>query len=215
MLWSMAYLTLFASILVSAPALGIETQSCTHKNTILYETAERTFCSEYKNGYVENGPIPSNRPIGHHVNQWIEFHGDEIKSCTDIEYFCIEQNQNIIAIPRGDITISTKYIIKGTIFTVRECLRSVGDRCQIAIIQGDCNYVRLAEGLRECAVLPGGRSESTQEGPVYYYIFNEDYGITAFGSGGGEDLTSNEKMAVRARTYVLQGKVGLFGPCDG
>lgn len=103
------------------------------------------------------------------------------------------------------------YVVAGTVFTIKQCILGVEDDCQVALIEGDCQFVRTVEGAEPaCQVYAQGRSGSPQKGQIRYFIYNEDFGVTAFGIAS-DTLTSKDAMVRAARDYALQGEIGLLG----
>jgi hypothetical protein len=80
----------------------------------------------------------------------------------------------VFAIPRTALFTTMTYVIEGTQFAVQECLHPEGSVCQVALIQGDCQFVRNAE---TCDTYMGGRRMSPRQGPVTYFIYNQSYGV--------------------------------------
>ncbi len=201
----------YLSIVTISAACASDVTERPFGGSFLYENAERTALFAYRNGYLEVGAILPNKPLGDQKSEFTEFLGSPTRDCSDAHYRCVAADQNVLAIPRKQLSLAMTYTVVGTIFTVEECIRGVGNKCQVALIKGDCQFVQLAENLRECAPYPDGRAKSPQQGGVYYFIYNEDYGITSLGIVDDEVHSKSEMMAV-AKTYVLQGNVGLLAP---
>jgi hypothetical protein len=97
----------------------------------------------------------------------------------------------------------------GVIFYVEECLRGDARRCQVALISGKCGH---APSLREMRCLPtprGGVGSQAVYDYVIYFLYNEDFGITAFGATDHLVATKAGRLAI-ATQMVLVSPVGLL-----
>jgi hypothetical protein len=199
------------AIAVSGSSYASNVPKTSIEGSFIYSDAERMNLFSFEDGHTIVGPISPKTPIGDQKGQFVEFLGAETNDCSDDRFKCVAADQNILAIPRKNLSDGMEYTVNGTIFTVKECLRSAEKLCQVALIEGDCQLVRLAEGLRECATYPGGRKKSPQQGAVHYFIYNEDYGVTAFGLED-DKIEKISEMRMSAQNYILQGNIGLLGP---
>lgn len=175
--------------------------------SFLYENAERTYFFAVRNGHSQAGFIASKHASGTESNSQVDSAvGAYAYDCSDLNYRCFKTSRNVLAVPRKRLSINATYEIAGTVFTVIDCLRKVADVCQVALIRSDCQQIKDAE---TCALYPGGRDKAPNPGPLTYFVYNEDFGVTSLGF-------PNEKpkdecwIAKLARDYELRGDVGLL-----
>ncbi len=176
------------------------------RGSFRFENAERThFFTFYEDGHAEVGPIMPKKRLGPQNDLFAdEVLGGNVYDCSNARYRCMTTSRIVFAVPRKQLTPTSTYTLEGTVFTVHECLRGVGKVCQVALIQADCQWINEK---RTCSTFPGGRSKSPDTGPLVYFIYNEDCGITSWGSAYTENA---DKTLVwkYAREYILQGDVG-------
>jgi hypothetical protein len=130
------------------------------------------------------------------------------RDCSDANYRCMKTSTEVLAVPRGPLSPDSSYAVAGTQFAVKECLRGLKNVCQVALIRADCPSIEILSATEiACEIYPGGRDKAP--GPITYFIYNEDYGVTSIGfpSAEGRSDIEIEKLA---RTYVLQGDAGLL-----
>ena len=61
----------------------------------------------------------------------------------------------------------------------------------------------------KCEPKAGGRANSNDSGPVVYFIYNEDFGVTAYGVANQPVSTKDERLSV-ASQMILEGQRGLL-----
>jgi len=179
------------------------------QGTFRYLNAERTTFFVVSGGYSRVGPILPKRPSREVTNIFSdEILGTFADDCSNSDYHCVRTGHYVFSVPEKGLEPYLKYTFGGTNFAVLSCIRNSGSRCQVAVIEADCQQVALPEG---CKTVPGGRARAPNPGPIAYLIFNEDFGITSFGFA--EEATSNHTLIERiSREYSLQGDVGLLKP---
>ncbi len=136
--------------------------------------------------------------------------------CSDREFACFRMSNVVFAVPRTGLLRSSAYTFNGVAFKVAKCYRQVSGKCALALIESNCMWVKAPP---RCSPFPRGRDESPRPGPVAYYIYDNEHGVTEFGLGG--DTAPNIESAERvARMNLLQGDRGLllsavYSPSDG
>lgn len=173
---------------------------------VTYEDAERTAYFVFSDGVGEHGEIQPLKPTDEQSRQFTESLGSVIYDCSNDEYRCLRTWFRIFAVPRKGLANGAVHIVSGVKLKIEECLRESDKVCQVALVRSDCE---LMIGVDECGSYPRGRAESPRPGPVTYFIYNEDYGVTAFGTAG-EPATSAEQRLRVATQYILQGRAGLL-----
>jgi hypothetical protein len=174
--------------------------------SIKYEDAERTAYYSFHAGVAEHGDIPPAKPTAQQLREFSESLGYPIHDCSNEEYQCLRTWFRVVAVPRKPLAIGAAFTLDGVKLRIEECLRHSEDRCQVALISADCE---LMVGSDACEVYPRGRSKSPRPGPITYFIYNEDFGVTAFGTAGERAASSEQRQQV-ATQYILQGQAGLL-----
>jgi hypothetical protein len=172
-----------------------------------YANAERTFSLSVKSGGLLAGPIISKRPV---ASQTDVFRGEALgapaEDCSNAAYRCIKSGFQAFAVPRNDLPSTARYSIAGTAFRVVKCLRADRTVCQVAVIEADCQTRNLKKHI--CELYSGGPNKNPDRGPVTYFIYNEDFGVTSIGIAGEKKRDAEATLA--AKVYVLQGNIGLL-----
>lgn len=132
-----------------------------------------------------------------------------VVDCTDRRYRCIRWGL-VLAVPRSGLRPKDTYSVHGVSFKVERCLRGNSSSCQVALLSATCGrYLNMRTGL--CGARPrvnGGRKWFSY---VVYFIYNEDYGITAMGTTDHLQRTAAAKMQV-ATQLILISNAGLLAP---
>ena len=176
-------------------------------SSFYYANAERTFFLSLRDGNLLAGPIVSKRPV---ASQTDVFRGEALgapaEDCSDAAYRCFKSGFQAFAVPRNHLSPTARYSIAGTAFRVVQCLR--GDRtvCQIAVIEADCQTRNVQKHI--CGLYSGDPNKNPDQGPVTYFIYNEDFGVTSIGIAGEKKRDAEATSA--AKVYVLQGGVGFL-----
>lgn len=177
--------------------------------TVRYEDVERTAYYLFSEHSGTHGPIRARNPTSEQQREFEENLGYPLHECSTSNYRCLRTWYRVFAVPRGQLSSKMKYAVEGVQVQVETCLRGSGDVCQVALISADC---QLMVGDDACQLYAGGRDKSPQPGPITYFIYNEDYGVTAFGTGGAWPAPAKRLDVAHSVTtqFVLQGDAGLL-----
>jgi hypothetical protein len=129
--------------------------------------------------------------------------GGASPSCGDESHKCALISSHVFAVPRSELAVGASYEIEGASFRVIQCYRRDGDSCRAALIESRCPTT-LGEFCEEA-----GTPTEDVERQLTYFIYNEAYGVVAFGwprlvqgvDGSAEQL---------AGTYRLAGDCGML-----
>ena len=193
--------------LLAVAHLAAASEEGREERQIVYEDAARTFREAIVGGSWEGGNIV---PAGPAESQKRDIMFDEqlsyaVRDCSDATYRCIVSSHQVYAVPRAGLSPTAVYSAGGALFKVEECLRGDGHRCQVALVSSDCQRTSN-DG---CVQMAAGRSASRDPGPFVYFIYNEDFGITAFGVVKGP-VENRELRRFSAAHMILQGQRGLL-----
>jgi hypothetical protein len=178
---------------------------------IEYVDEERTHLLAFEDGQSISADIDPLRPSAKQREKMGEVTSALLEPCSTPAIRCVGSGMGAFAVP-NDFSLSTRsYTAFGVVFTVLECVRQAAGRCQVAVIEADCNVASTVNG--HCRVVPGGRKPDSREGWIQYFIYNEDFGVTALGWSAFElPITDRLKAARRGIDYSLRGEVGLLKP---
>lgn len=161
---------------------------------IRYEDAGRTFYESFSGNFWRGAKIRPREPIG---DQKSPFYGERVSSrlhdCSDAHYRCVFGMYRVFAVPRAWLTPTSTYKVAGSVLKVEECLRGEGRRCQVALIRSECqqNYEK-----DECRQADAGVDRGQTPTPILYFIYNEDFGVTAYGSVTQAAKSPDERHAI-------------------
>jgi hypothetical protein len=175
-----------------------------------YENLARTYEVVFAGGYGTGGEILALRPTSEQKRAFREKLGYAVHGCSDANFRCIAYLYSVFAVPRQPLSPGMTYTAGGAQLRVEECIRGSGESCQVALISSDC---QIAMKSGRCQLMPNGGSKDSVPGPVTYFVFNEDIGITAFGKAGGWITSPDERLQTAkdvVTQLILQGKVGLL-----
>ena len=184
--------------------------------TIYYNNAARTVFERFVSdpttnglGWWEGGNIvPLHRITAEEKDRFFdEFTSAELRDCSDAKHRCAYGVYKVFAVPRGGLEPLSTYTAGGAVFRIEKCLRGDQKRCQVALISSDCQSQIQPD---RCVEAPGGRASSSAPGRIGYFIFNEDIGITAYGSAKEPAPTAEARLAA-ALDMVLRGDKGPLG----
>lgn len=181
-------------------------QSKDADHEVRYEDAARTQYERFHAGVWSTAEIAPRLPSETQRRHVVEVLSVDLHDCSDAQYRCVFGAYRVFAVPRETLLRNATYVVAGSTLHVEECFRGAGTTCQVALISSDCQE-RLALGV--CKAVVGGRSKSNDLGPVLYFIYNEDFGVTAYGSSL-DPLPSTEEMRVAASQSILKGNTGLL-----
>jgi hypothetical protein len=178
---------------------------------ILFESPSHTGTERFKDDEVTAKVIIPKRLLPDQASNTMlaEGIGSPSHDCSNTQYRCLYYWARVFAVPRSSrLSPASKYSVAGAVLKVEDCIRGDNAVCQVALISADCHQISGKDG---CEEVVGGREKSTQPGPVTYFIFNEDIGITAWGVAQEPAQTTDEQLAIATQT-VLKGDRGLFAP---
>lgn len=171
-----------------------------------YENAARTVYAKFSPDYWTSTPVKPRLPLENQKNVLLETVSSPMRDCSDEKYRCTFGARRVFAVPRDRLSPHAVYVAGGSTLRVEECLRGNEAICQVALISSDCQQY---SGLEGCAQVPGGRTKSAYPGPVLYFIYNEDFGVTAYGYLNSPGRTAAARLAAAGQMF-LQGERGLL-----
>jgi hypothetical protein len=198
----------FALCSFSTLSAANRTQKRNGESEIRYVDPERTYVERFSNvetggnGLLVGAPLASKQSLGTHPEVLMS----DLHDCSDEMYRCVYGQYRVFAVPRGLLMENSTYVSGGASFRVEKCFRSADGRCQVALISSDCQSEIAPD---KCAIVSGGRPQSRSAGRVAYFIFNEDFGITSFGSVASP-AESQEAQLAAALDFILSGDIGLL-----
>ncbi len=130
--------------------------------------------------------------------------GEALVDCSDGAYRCVSSWTRTYAVPRRRLIPKDSYATDGVEFRVEKCIRGDDHVCQVAIIGG---YCRVAPVDHSSSGNQPVRAANWRY--VTYFIFNEDFGITAMGVTPAPVKSTSAMLAI-ANQSVLQGREGLL-----
>ena len=194
-------------ILLLALAVLATVEARAKENVIVYEDSARTVSERYQGSEMHGGAVEPKRAIPAQTQNLLN--GEEItravSDCSTAQYRCSAAWSRVFAVPRKRLSPAATFSIAGALLKVEDCLRGDSRVCQIALIRSDCALIS-GEGCEEVA---GGRQKSKDPGPITYFIYNEDFGVTAYGVAEQPAKTKDERLVI-ASQMILQGKYGLL-----
>ncbi len=173
---------------------------------VLYESPDRTSFAEITGDVWSVGNRVAAKETAAQKADFMfsEVVGEKVVECSDGQYRCISSWMKTYAIPRRRLSPTDMYAKNGVTFRVEKCLRGDAGICQVALIGGYC--VKTPDD--RCSL--DAREEKTDRWLyVTYFLYNEDFGITAMGVTKGPATTVDE-MTLIANQLVLQGSRGLL-----
>jgi hypothetical protein len=138
----------------------------------------------------------------------LESSGQPVVDCSDAVHRCVRSWAHTLAIPRTALKLHASYKKDHVTFVVEDCLRKDGNTCSVAVISARCVVVN-ADG--SCAPEKAANTPVPKFENVDYFIYNQDFGITALGSADRLLPSTGERMAT-ASQMVLTSDVGILGP---
>jgi hypothetical protein len=176
--------------------------------SISYEDNARTFRETFAKNETIGVKILPKRPLPSQSRDVMfgESLTNATHDCSTERFRCVYYWARVFAVPRDRLSPAAVYSTGGASLKVEDCLRGGAAVCQVAVISADCQ--RIA-GKDACEKVVGGRDKSDDPGPIVYFIYNEDVGVTAWGVAKQPASTKEERSAI-ASQMVLQGKRGLL-----
>jgi hypothetical protein len=199
-------------LLLSGTAMPAEVTPERPEYTIQYTDLGRTSYEEFTmpkhgdRGEWRAANILPGRPIGTQKSDvsMLGMTGVVTHDCSNKEFRCLYGAFHVFAVPRSGLGETSNYSVAGAVFHVDQCLRAIGKRCQVALLSSQCLYQ-----FREDACRSDAESKQGVPGPVMYFIFNEDFGVTSYGFARGILNSADDRFAVAGK-LVLKGDMGLL-----
>lgn len=135
-----------------------------------------------------------------------EFTSAPLHDCSDRKYLCVYGTYRVFAVPREGLTAQSTYSAGGAFLRVEKCLRGSAVRCLQALISSDC---RQQVEPDRCVERPSAVDSGSERGRIGYFIFDQNIGVTAYGSVTEPATTLETQMGV-ARELLLRSKKGLL-----
>lgn len=174
----------------------------------IYQDPGRTFYERFHGGVWEGAKVLPKRRLSFQKSDALygERLGRDIHNCSDKQYRCVFGLFRIFSVPRRGLSPTETYVSAGALLRVEQCLRGDSTTCQIALISSDCQE---RTGPDACSPTSAGREKSREPGPMLYFIYNSDFGVTAYGSVTAPAVTKDGQLAA-ATQMILQGNRGLL-----
>lgn len=156
-----------------------------------------------------NGNVAPLRPITKEQKDLFfdEFLSNPAHDCSNTEYLCISFVYRVFSVPRAGLTSRSIYSAGGASLRVERCLRGTAKHCQVALVSSDC---KMEVPPDRCTAVEEAQTKSNAAGQVLYFIYNEDYGVTAYGTAEKPVKSAEAGLHVAAE-MVLLGNRGLLG----
>jgi hypothetical protein len=132
--------------------------------------------------------------------------GRALFDCSTADYLCVSTFKRVFAIPREPYTAGKAFAIGGIQVRIEKCLREGARGCGVALVSAYCGPT--AE-IDRCGSSSEAKGEDLPPPVFTYFIYNEDYGVTAWGVRVAPPATMEEKL-MAAREMMLQGAEGLL-----
>lgn len=140
-----------------------------------------------------------------------------VKKCDDNEHVCAFFEFSVLAVPErygqqgGGLSSTTMYLVAGANLKVEDCLRSDQDVCDAVLMSSDCQMAFINSlNERSCenpTTVTNG--DEVKKHYMTYFIYNEDFGVTALGFSDTPAKSKAEMLAI-ASEYILKGEVGFL-----
>jgi hypothetical protein len=194
---------MFVAIVLS----GATAVAAPRDRTILYENSARTAYERFSGDDMTGGELTPKRPLSFQDNNALsgEEVGHIVRNCSTTQYRCVSVWLRVFAVPRARLSPKEEYSVAGVVLKVEDCLRGDGAICQVALISADCEMM-LDES---CQKVTGGRERSGKPGPIVYFIYNEDVGVTTYGVADQPVKIEKDRLNV-ASQMILQGQRGIL-----
>jgi hypothetical protein len=205
--------TIAALSLALAPAIAFGRVETVAK--ILYNNPQRMFFESFvpdpkhKGALLwKGGNITPERRIAEEDRDFFagEVTMDRAHDCSDGQYRCVYGHYAVFAVPRAGLRPNSSFQAGGASLRVEQCMRGDKEVCQVALVSSDCQSIAAPD---RCTPVSGGRSAGASVGRVRYFIFNEDFGITSYGSSS-EPVSTPERQKEVAFSMVLRSDHGLL-----
>lgn len=176
-----------------------------------YESAERLAYYTFRDGIGSHGVILPATKEYDLTSRTAEALGYPLVDCSDAAYLCLRTFHSVLAVPRdGNLTAGRQFSADGARLRVIECFATVESPCRAALIASACEVLVSPD---RCALAEGGSAGDSQIQQTTYFIYNRDFGVTSFGTGGAMPASAEQVASaaqVVSRQYLLQGTTGLL-----
>lgn len=136
-----------------------------------------------------------------------EYTSAPLKDCSDEKFRCVYGIYRVFAVPRQGLGSSSAYSVGGADLRVEKCVKGGAERCKVALIRSECQSKVEPD---QCVAVTGEHANSPAPGPIVYFLFSEDVGITAYGSVD-EPADAERGPLTVARKMLLRSSKGLLG----
>jgi hypothetical protein len=187
-------------------ATGCIGASSRESSDLVYADAERTSEIRISGGNWFEEPIPAREFLARDAgaNPFVDSVGHAITNCSDTTLQCLKSWGRTLAVPRVGLRKNLTYRKNGVFFRVDDCLRSDHDQCQVAIVSAECQQL-----LRDGSCRTSSSDAQQRYDYVAYFIYNDDFGITALGMTNNLATTYNGRRMI-ATQNILVGNSGLL-----
>jgi hypothetical protein len=186
---------------------NVESSAGTSK-VVFYKDPARTFFEKFSTDSWEGGNLVPKKPLKSQKDDILfdETTGFRLHDCSNATYLCVFGSFRVFALPRNRLSPGATYAVGGSVFKVEECFRGDAKICQAALISSSC---QKQLGVDACEQVIVDHENNREPGPIVYFIYNEDHGVTAYGTVKKPPQTRGEKLAI-ATQMILQGDVGIL-----
>jgi hypothetical protein len=201
-----AAITVAMGLIVSvAGAQSIRASEVGDGKKIQYMNVGRTFGVTIQESQWIEEPIVPLQPTLTQRAYVAQFEGliTVLSDCTDQLLVCVRTEFDTYAVPRSGLRAGNVYAKDGIRFRVEKCLRGDSERCQVALISSTCG----TSGNADICPLP---SDSSAVRPrvrhAVYFVFNEDVGISAFGTASRPVRGLRRQLEVVAQLVLVSSR---------
>jgi hypothetical protein len=199
---------MWASTVVFAELGGAGTATASPKDrVIVYEDSARMAYEKYSDSSMRGASTTPMRQLPSQTKDTLfgEELGHSVSNCSTAKFRCVSVWSRVFAVPLDRLSPTAAYSVAGALLKVEDCLRGDVNVCQVAIVSADCQRI----AVESCESVTGGRESSSKPGPIVYFIYNEDHGVTAYGVSDKPAKTKDERLGI-ASQMILQGQTGLL-----
>jgi len=188
-------------------AFGVAGAATAKVRVIVYKDSARLAYEKFSDSSMQGASTTPKRLLPSQAQDALfgEEIGHGVHDCSTAQYRCVSVWSRVFAIPRDRLSPAAAYSVAGALLKVEDCLRGDASVCQVAILSADCQEI----AAESCESVNGGREKSSKPGPIVYFIYNEDYGVTAYGVADKPAKTKDERLGI-ASQMILQGHTGLL-----
>jgi hypothetical protein len=192
--------------LMATMTLGADLHQQVDAGEIIYVNAERTFETRVSGSTWTIGPILALKPLPSQTksNLFTESIGHPIVDCSDSIVRCVRSWSRTLAVPRAGVKPRETYRKDGVVFDVEECLRGDTERCQVALVSATCWHRSDGEMCDEKTEAHGGSSANVEY--VVYFIYNNDFGITALGVANRVATTPAARRGLATQSVLISSR---------